>query len=159
MVIRIVCAGKLKEAAFTQAAKEYEKRLSRFATVELCEVSDEKAPESLSPAGEALVKEKEGERLLGRIKAGDYAIALTLDGTAPNSVAFAEHLQTLIDGGKSPIDFVIGGSLGLGQNVLARANEKLCLSNMTLPHGLCRVFLLEQIYRACKINAHETYHK
>ncbi len=159
MKIKIACVGKLKDAFFREAAAEYAKRLSRFCTLEIAEVADEKAPESLSAAEEAQVKEREGERLLSRISPGETVICLAIDGKQYSSEQFARTLQTTFDRGASCVTFVIGGSLGLSSAVLARADLSLSISEMTLPHGLCRVVLLEQVYRSFKINAHEPYHK
>ena len=159
MNMKLACVGKLKDGFYVDASEEYKKRLSRFCGVEIAEVPDEKAPDSLSAAEIARVKNREGERLLGRIRDNEYVIALCVEGKELDSVAFAGRLRALAEEGKFPLTFVIGGSLGLGENVLERANERLSLSKMTLPHRLCRVFLLEQIYRAYKINAGETYHK
>lgn len=159
MKIKIACVGKLKDSFFREAAAEYAKRLSRFCALEICEVADEKAPESLSPAGEAQVKEREGDRLLAKISAGEFVVCLAIDGKSYSSEQFAMFLQSSFDRQASTITFVIGGSLGLSPAVLRRADSKLSVSTMTLPHGLCRVFLLEQIYRAFKINANEPYHK
>lgn len=159
MNIRIVCAGKLKERFYKEACDEYVKRLSRYCTMEICEVNDEKAPESLSKAQEQQVMDREGQRLLGKIREGDHVIALCVEGKALDSVAFARRLSALADSGKGTVDFIIGGSLGLSAQVLSRADEGLSLSSMTLPHRLCRVFLLEQIYRGFKINSNEPYHK
>lgn len=159
MNIRIVCAGKMKESFFIEAAREYEKRLSRFVTLTVSEVADEKTPDSMSRAEELAAMDREGARMLKCIRDTDYVIALTVDGRRRTSEDFAAHLDALMNRGKSSIVFVIGGSLGLSRSVTDRADETLSVSDMTLPHRLCRVFLLEQIYRAYKINAHETYHK
>lgn len=159
MKIKLICVGKLKDAFFRDAVAEYAKRLSRFCALEICEVADEKAPESLSPAEEAQVREREGERLLAKISPGEFVVCLAIDGKRYSSEQFADHLQTTFDRQASTVTFIIGGSLGLGAAALARANLLLSVSDMTLPHGLCRVFLLEQIYRAFKINAGEPYHK
>ena len=159
MKMKIACVGKLKDRFYREAAAEYAKRLSRFCTLEIAEVADEKAPESLSPAEEAQVKEREGERLLGRIAPGEFVICLAIGGKRYSSEAFAQLLQDRFDRGIPCVTFVIGGSLGLSPAVLARADARLSFSDMTLPHGLCRVVLLEQVYRAFKINAGEPYHK
>ena len=159
MRIKIVCVGKLKDAFFRDAVAEYAKRLSRFCVLEICEVADEKAPESLSPAEEAQVIAKEGERLLGRILPSEFVVSLCVGGKSLSSEQFAALLQATFDRQASTITFVIGGSLGLSPAVLTRADYALSVSDMTLPHGLCRVFLLEQVYRAFKINAGEPYHK
>lgn len=159
MKVKLVCVGKLKDAFFREAAAEYAKRLSRFCALEICEVADEKAPESLSPAEEAQVREREGDRLLANISPGEFVVCLTIDGKRNSSEQFAAFLQGTFDRSASTISFVIGGSLGLSPAVKGRANLLLSVSDMTLPHGLCRVFLLEQVYRAFKINAGEPYHK
>ena len=159
MKIKIACVGKMKDAFYRDAVAEYAKRLSRFCTLEIAEVADEKAPETLSPAEEAQVIEREGERLLSRILPGEFLVCLTIDGKRFSSEAFATTLQATFDRAASCITFVIGGSLGLSPAVTSRADLKLSVSDMTLPHGLCRVVLLEQVYRAFKINAREPYHK
>ena len=159
MKVKIVCVGKLKDSFFRDAIAEYAKRLSRFCTLEVCEVADEKAPESLSPAEEAQVIAKEGERLLSKIQPGEFVVCLCIGGKRLSSEQFAALLQATFDRQASTVTFVIGGSLGLSPAVLARADYALSVSDLTLPHGLCRVFLLEQVYRAFKINAGEPYHK
>ena len=159
MQIKIACVGKLKDDFYQAASAEYAKRLSRFSQLSIQEVADEKAPENLSPAQERQVMEREGERLLEKIGEKEHVIALCIGGKALTSEAFAARLQELADGGKNQVTFVIGGSLGLSEEVLQRADERLSLSKMTLPHRLARIVLLEQIYRAFKINAHEPYHK
>ncbi|MEA4914089.1 MAG: 23S rRNA (pseudouridine(1915)-N(3))-methyltransferase RlmH [Christensenella sp.] len=159
MKIKIACVGKVKDSFYREAVAEYQKRLSRFCTLEIAEVGDEKAPESLSPAEEAQVMEREGEKLLSRILPGEFVVCLTIDGKRFSSEQFASTLQSTFDRAISCITFVIGGSLGLSPAVTSRADLKLSVSDMTLPHGLCRVVLLEQIYRAFKINAYEPYHK
>ncbi|MCL2671252.1 MAG: 23S rRNA (pseudouridine(1915)-N(3))-methyltransferase RlmH [Clostridiales bacterium] len=159
MIIKLCCVGKLKEKYYTDACEELIKRLSRFCTMRVCEVADEKAPVSLSPAEEMLVKQREGERLLAQISDKEYLIALDLGGKQCSSEAFAAKLQGLEDNGRAQIAFAIGGSLGLSPTVLARANERLQLSEMTFPHRIARLVLLEQIYRGYKILRGETYHK
>ena len=154
----ILCVGKMKEKPYREMADEYLKRLSRFGKYEEIEVPD--LPDGGgSPALEEQVKAREGEALLSRIRPGDRVIALTIPGKARTSEELAKHLQELRTGGAGRIVFIIGGSLGLGQNVLARADEELSMSAMTFPHQLARVMLLEQLYRAEKINAGERYHK
>ncbi len=159
MKIKIACVGKLKDGFYREASAEYAKRLSRFCALEIAEVSDEKAPETLSAAEEAKVREREGERLLGRIAPGELIVCLAIEGKRYSSEAFAKLLQSAFDHGAPCVSFVIGGSLGLGPAVLQRADLHLSVSDMTLPHGLCRVVLLEQVYRAFKINTGEPYHK
>ncbi len=154
----ILCVGKMKEKAYRQMADEYLKRLSRYGKYEETEIPD--LPEQTGSAAlEEQVKTREGEALLGRIRPGDRVIALTIPGRQPDSAELAVHLQELRTNGFSRIVFVIGGSLGLGQNVLARADEEMSMSRMTFPHQLARVMLLEQLYRAEKILAGERYHK
>lgn len=159
MNIRILCVGKLKESYFEQAEAEFLKRLKRFGTVEIVEVPDEKAPEKLSPADMEKVKEREGEKLLAKINLDDRVIALVIGGKRYTSEGFSSRIATLRDNGTRTIDFVIGGSLGLSKAVLQRADETLSLSDMTLPHRIARLVLLEQIFRAFKIDANEPYHK
>lgn len=159
MQAAIACVGRIRDKNLRGAADEYLKRLSRFGRVEELEVPDLPEPEN---AGEALcrqVMEKEGDRLLARIKPGDHVIALAIGGKRYTSEAFAAHLQRLENAGKGRLVFVIGGSLGLSPQVLARANETFSLSDLTMPHQLARLFLCEQLYRACKINHNERYHK
>lgn len=157
--MKIACVGKLKDRFYIEAAAEYEKRLSRFCTLQICEVADERCPETATPGEERLVREKEGDRLLKQLREGEYVIALCVDGRRCTSEGFAAELQALAERGQGAVAFVIGGSIGLSEAVLSRANARMSLSDMTLPHRLCRIFLLEQIYRAYKINAHEAYHK
>ncbi|QUA52508.1 23S rRNA (pseudouridine(1915)-N(3))-methyltransferase RlmH [Aristaeella lactis] len=156
----ILCVGKMKEKPYRQMADEYLKRLSRYGKYEETEIAD--LPEPASGTSEALeeqLKTKEGEALLAKIRPGDRVIALTIGGKRRSSEELARHLAELKTGGVSHFVFVIGGSLGLGKNVLARADEEMSMSPMTFPHQLARVMLLEQLYRAEKINAGERYHK
>ena len=159
MKIKIACVGKVKDSFYRDAVAEYAKRLSRFCQLEIAEVADEKAPETLSPAEEAQVMEREGEKLLTRILPGEFVVCLAIGGKRLSSEQFAQTLQTIFDRSASCVTFVIGGSLGLCPAVTNRADLLLSVSDMTLPHGLCRVVLLEQVYRAFKINAREPYHK
>ncbi len=159
MNVTIACVGKLKDRFYIDASAEYGKRLSRFCALTVREVRDEPIADKASPAVQRAAIEREGERLLSQIAESEYVIALCIGGKRYTSEAFAAHVQWLFDGGKSSITFVIGGSCGLSEAVLRRADERLSLSDMTLPHRLCRIFLLEQIYRAYKINAGEAYHK
>ncbi len=154
----ILCVGKMKEKPYREMADEYLKRLSRFGKFEEIEVPD--LPENTgSSALEEQVKAKEGETLRSWIRPGDRVIALTIPGKKTDSLGLARHLQELRVSGVSRIVFVIGGSLGLGNNLLARADEEMSMSPMTFPHQLARVMLLEQLYRAEKIIAGERYHK
>ncbi len=158
MNIRILAVGKLKEKFFEEGCREYEKRLSRYCALTVREVPDEKAPERLSPAEEEQVKEREGKRLLSLVDPKEHVIALTVTGKAYTSEALAERIGALRDRGKD-VSFLIGGSLGLSPEAVRRADEELSLSQLTLPHRLARLVLLEQLYRSFKILHGETYHK
>ena len=158
MNIRILAVGKLKEKFFEEGCREYEKRLSRYCSLTVREVPDEKAPERLSPAEEEQVKEREGKRLLSLVDPKEHVIALTVTGKAYTSEALAERIGALRDRGKD-VSFLIGGSLGLSPEAVRRADEELSLSQLTLPHRLARLVLLEQLYRSFKILHGETYHK
>ncbi len=159
MKITVACVGKIKEKFFTSAIEEYSKRLGRYVNFEICQVSDEKAPEGMSRAEETKVKEIEGERLLKVIKNSSFIVALAIEGERLTSEGFADFFQQSMVKGISHITFVIGGSLGLSNDVLKRADFKLSFSDMTFPHQLMRVILLEQIYRANRIINNEPYHK
>ncbi|KAA9014576.1 23S rRNA (pseudouridine(1915)-N(3))-methyltransferase RlmH [Niallia endozanthoxylica] len=159
MNISIISVGKLKEKYLKAGIDEYLKRLSSYAKVEVIEVTDEKAPEVLSVAEMELVKNKEGEKLLAKLSQETYVIALAIDGKMKSSEELADTIDKLATYGKSKIAFVIGGSLGLSNEVLQRADEKLSFSKMTFPHQLMRLILLEQVYRAFRINRNEPYHK
>lgn len=159
MRIQIICVGKLKEKYLVQGTAEYLKRLGSYAKVIVEEVPDEKAPEVLSEAEMVQVKEREGERILGKISADTHVVALAIDGKEKSSEQFAAGIDELMTYGKSKIAFVIGGSLGLSDAVLTRADEKISFGRMTLPHQLMRLVLLEQVYRAFRIMRGEPYHK
>ena len=159
MNISIITIGKLKEKYLKAGIDEYLKRLSSYAKVEVIEMPDEKAPEELSSAEMEQVKQKEGEKLLSKLSPDTYVIALAIDGKMKSSEELADSLDKLATYGKSKIAFVIGGSLGLSHEVLKRADEKLSFSKMTFPHQLMRLILLEQVYRAFRINRGEPYHK
>ena len=155
----IICVGKIKEKYFRDAIAEYSKRLSRFTKLSILEVSDEPAPEGASAAEEAQILKKEGDRLLSRLDDGAYKIILAVDGVKTDSPGLARRLHSVMVGGCSHIQLVIGGSLGLSPEVQARADLRLSFSDMTFPHQLMRVILLEQLYRAFKIMYNEPYHK
>ena len=159
MQYTILCVGKIKEKFYTDAVNEYKKRLSRYAKVDIIEVSDEKTPEQASDLQQEQIRQKEAERLLSKIKDSMYVIALDLKGKKFDSEGFAKHLSMCMNQGKSHIAFVIGGSLGLHTSLLDRADERLSFSDFTFPHQLMRVILFEQIYRANRIMNHEPYHK
>ncbi|WP_289098601.1 23S rRNA (pseudouridine(1915)-N(3))-methyltransferase RlmH [uncultured Bifidobacterium sp.] len=159
MNIDIVCVGKVKERYLRDAIDEYRKRLSRFAKIDIVEVADEKTPEHASDALNEQIKEKEGERILKHLKGDAFVVALAIEGGQLTSEQLAARIAQWGLHGVSRLQFVIGGSLGLDPRVLTRADMLLSFSKMTFPHQIMRVILLEQIYRAFKINAHEPYHK
>ena len=157
MPLSLITVGKIAKP-FAEAAREYEKRLSRYDKVEVIELPDEKEPAHLSPAAIAQVMDKEGRNILGRVRREDAVVALCIEGQAQTSEQLADTVSRLRMDGRR-IVFIIGGSLGLSPEVVARADIRLSLSSMTMPHQLARVVLLEQIYRACKISRGEPYHK
>ncbi len=160
MKITILTVGKIKEKFYTQAVEEYKKRLSRYCKLNIVEVADEKTPDNAGALTEEKIKEKEGARLLKYLDANaGYIIALAIEGQMPSSIELSQRLADLFVSGNSHIIFVIGGSLGLDRQVLARADYKLSFSKMTFPHQLMRVILLEQVYRSYRILNHEPYHK
>ena len=154
----LVCMGRLKEKYWRDAAAEYEKRLTRFGRWETIELPDLPEPANSSPAIEEQIKRKEGETILAKIREGDLVVCLCIDGQQMDSVRLSRKLTELSDTGRRVV-FVIGGSLGLAEAVVARAQLRLSFSPMTFPHQLARVMLLEQVYRAMKIAAGERYHK
>ncbi len=159
MKVTIVCVGKLKEAYWRGAIEEYSKRLGRYMKLEIVELPDEKAPETMSPAQEDEVRQKEGLRILKAVKEEAFAVALAIEGKSLSSEALADFMAEKAVRGVSHMVFIIGGSLGLSQEVMNRADFSLSFSPMTFPHQMMRVILLEQIYRAEKINRKEPYHK
>lgn len=156
--ITILAAGRLKEKYLTAGAGEYLKRLSLFTKVEMFEVEDESFPDNLSPAGRQKVQEKEGARLLKRLRPGTFLIALDEKGEMRTSEEMAEMLHQLALAGRSDLTFVIGGSLGLAPEIIRRADLRLSFSPLTFPHQLFRLLLLEQLYRWFKISRGEPYH-
>lgn len=159
MRVTIVCVGKLKEKYWREAVAEYSKRLSRYHKLEIIELADEKAPETMSPAQEAEVKEKEGQRILKQISEDAFVVALAVEGNSLSSEELADFVEKKAVGGISYLVFLIGGSLGLSPEVMKRADFALSFSKMTFPHQMMRVVLLEQIYRAERIRKNEPYHK
>ena len=157
--VTVICVGKLKEKFYEQAVAEYAKRLSRYCRLEILQVADEKTPDGASEAAERQIREKEGKRILAQIKDGAYVIALAIEGQMLTSEGLAEKLGRLGVEGNGHLVFVIGGSLGLSDEVMRRADYALSFSRMTFPHQLMRVILLEQIYRAFRIARGEPYHK
>ena len=159
MRIKFITVGKLKEKYLKDGIKEYAKRISAYADIEMIEVMDERIPDKASLAEEMLVKAKEGRKILDKVKQDDYMILLDVSGKEMDSVAFSKHIEKCMIDGKSTIVFVIGGSLGHGEEILSRAQLRLSFSPMTFPHQLIRLILIEQVYRAFKIMKNETYHK
>lgn len=159
MNITVISVGKLKEKYLKEAIEEYTKRLQRYCKISIIELQDEKTPDNASEKEELQIKSKEGEAILKNIKDNSFVIALDLKGKMLSSEEFSLYIGELGVSGKSDIVFVIGGSLGLSQEVLSRSNYKLCFSKMTFPHQLFRVMLLEQIYRGFRIMKGEPYHK
>ncbi len=159
MKIKIVCVGKIKESFYKEAIEEYSKRLSKFASFSIIEVLDEKTDEKASQKENDLVLSKEGKRILEQIGNDDYVISLCIEGKQFSSVELSQKLSEIMLNGYSSIAFIIGGSLGLSEEVKNRSDIKLSFSLMTFPHQLMRVILSEQIYRAFKIINNEPYHK
>jgi 23S rRNA (pseudouridine1915-N3)-methyltransferase len=159
MKITIISVGKLKEKYLKQGIQEYLKRLSSYAKVDIIEVADEKAPENLSEAEIGEVKRKEGERILSSISQDTYVITLEINGKMLSSEQLAAKMDELATYGKSKMAFVIGGSLGISEEVQKRSDLALSFSKMTFPHQLMRLILLEQVYRAYRIIRREPYHK
>jgi len=159
MRVTILAAGKIREKYLTQGIAEYLKRLGRYAAVEIIEVTEEQAPETLSSAEKEQVRARETERLLKHLKDGQYVIALAIDGRRFTSEAFAGHLRELAVSSRGDIAFLIGGSLGLSPAALQRADLQLSFGKFTYPHQLMRLMLVEQVYRGFKILKGEPYHK
>ena len=167
MKITVICVGKSNEKFYTDAVKEYAKRLSRYCKLDIIEViepddievADEKTVENASENVDLMIKRKEGDRILKNVPDDSYVIAMAIEGKMMTSVELSEKINDLAISGRSSITFMIGGSLGLAPEVMARADYKLSFSKMTFPHMLFRVMLLEQIYRSFRIINHEPYHK
>lgn len=159
MHISIICVGKIKEKFFTGAVDEYKKRLSRYCKLDIIEVADEKTPDGASEVVEEQIRMKEGERILKSIKDDGYVVTLEIKGEMVSSEQLAAKIDQLGVRGVSHVQFIIGGSLGLSKEVMARSDYRLSFSKMTFPHQLMRVILLEQIYRSYRIIKGEPYHK
>ena len=159
MKITVITVGKIKEKYLKDAIAEYSKRLSRYCKLEIVEVADEKTPDNASDTVEDAIRDKEGERILKYIKEDAYVITLEIAGKMLTSEEMAEKIEKLGVQGTSHIIFIIGGSIGLGREILKRSDYALSFSKMTFPHQLMRVILLEQIYRSYRIINHEPYHK
>ncbi len=159
MRITIIAVGSIKEKFYRDAIAEYEKRLSRYCKLNIVQVEDEKTPDKMSQAQEDAIKKKEADRILRHVKEDACVIALAIRAKMYDSEAFAEEIERLGIQGSSHIQFLIGGSLGLHQDVLDRADQTMSFSMLTFPHQLMRVILLEQIYRGFRIINGEPYHK
>ncbi len=159
MKITLITVGKIKEKYLKDAIAEYSKRLSRYCKLEIIEVADEKTPDQASGTVEENIRDKEGERILKHIRDDMYVITLEIGGKMLSSEELAQKIETLGIQGESSIAFVIGGSIGLGKEVIKRSDFALSFSKMTFPHQLMRVILLEQVYRSYRIINGEPYHK
>lgn len=159
MRVTALTVGKIKETYLKEGIKEYAKRLSKYCKLEIVEVADEKTPDFLDGSQVELVLKKEGERLLKCLPKDAYVVTLEISGQQLTSQQFASKIDSLAVGGVSHIVFVIGGSLGLGKNILEKSDFSLSFSKMTFPHQLMRVILLEQLYRSFRIQNHQPYHK
>lgn len=159
MKITIISVGKLKEKYLKAGIEEYSKRLSRYCRLDLIQVSDEKCPESLSPADREIIKNKEGEKILSKVKEGSFIISLEIEGKQLTSEALASKIEQITTSGSSHITFLIGGSLGLSDQIKKLSSFSLSFSKMTFPHQLMKLILVEQIYRAFRIIRNEPYHK
>lgn len=160
MDIKIIAVGKIKEKFYKQAIEEYLKRMQIYNNIEIIEVADEPAGENLSEKEIEQVKDKEGEKILNKVKDDDYVVSLEILGKQETSESFAKFIETeMAEGFGRNLVFIIGGSNGLSKNVSQRANKKQSFSKMTYPHQLMRVILIEQIYRAFRIINGHPYHK
>ncbi len=159
MKIKLITVGKVKESFFRDAIAEYSKRLSKFGELQIIEVADEKTAENMSDVEIDEVLDKEGERILKNIGEREFVTVLDIKGKKTTSEGLSSKIEDILNRGYNTLDFVIGGSLGLSSKVKARGDYSLSFSDMTFPHQLMRVILLEQIYRALKISHNEPYHK
>lgn len=159
MNITIVTVGKLKEKYLKMGIDEFDKRLKSYAKIDLIEVADEKAPESLSDADMEIVKKKEADRILAKIGPDAYVVALAIEGKMKTSEQLAADMESLMTYGRSKVVFVIGGSLGLHESIYKRADELLSFSKLTFPHQMMKLILMEQVYRAFRIMKNQPYHK
>lgn len=159
MHITLITVGKLKEKYLREGIAEYLKRLQAYAKIEIIEVADEKEPYNASAAEESQIRRKEGERIKAKIEPDSYVIALAIDGVSLDSPALAQKIASLADNGHSDLTFIIGGSLGLSEEILRLSDLKLSFSALTFPHQLMRLIFLEQLYRCFRIIKGEPYHK
>ena len=159
MKLTLITVGKLKEKYWREAVKEYEKRLSKYANVSLIEIKDEQEPNNASAKDIEIIKNKEAERILSKIKPNQHVVTLEIGGKEHSSESFAKQYNNCKTQGKSNVVFVIGGSNGIGEDVLKRSNESISFGKMTYPHQMMKVILLEQLFRVNKILNNEAYHK
>ena len=157
--INIICVGKLKEKYLQEALSEYSKRLSKYCTLKITELPDEKLPNNINDSLSNIIKEKESNNIISHIEKNSYVFCLDLKGKQYTSEDFSKKITDISLNNSSNITFIIGGTLGLSNNVLNVSNELVCFSKMTFPHQLIRIFLLEQIFRSFKISNNETYHR
>lgn len=159
MNLQLLCVGKLKEKYLQQGCNEYCKRIQSYAKLSIIEIAEEKAHEPITDAEKEYILQQEAKRIEKKLKPGTYRIALAIEGQKLSSPQFAQKIDQLTSYGQSHLTFIIGSSYGLSSQILKQADFKLSFSPMTFPHQLMRLILLEQIYRACKLNRGETYHK
>lgn len=159
MKIRVIAVGKIKEKYIRDGINEYLKRLSRYCSVEIIEVEDEKTQENLTNREIDIIKDKEGKRILSKISPNSHIISLVIEGKQMSSEELANKIEDLMIEGVNDLTFIIGGSLGLSREVIEKSNLKLSFSKMTFPHQLMRMVLLEQIYRSFRIIRGEPYHR
>lgn len=157
--INVICVGKLKEKYLQDALSEYSKRLSKYCSLTITELPDEKLPDKLNSSLIEMIKEKESNNIISHIEKNSYVLSLDLKGKQYSSEEFSDKINNISLNISSNVTFIIGGTLGLSERVLKCSNELICFSKMTFPHQLIRVFLLEQIFRAFKISNNETYHR
>lgn len=157
--INIICVGKIKENYLKDAISEYSKRLTKYCTLNIIELPDEKIPNNPNQKDISIIKDKESKNIISHLKKDSYIICLDLKGKQYTSEEFSKKIENISLNHTSSITFIIGGSLGMSEELLNKSNELICFSKMTFPHQLFRVFLLEQIYRAFKISNNENYHK
>lgn len=159
MKLTVITVGKLKEKYWVDAVKEYKKRISKYAKIELIEVADEKEPNNASEKDIELIKDKEGERILSKIKDSQHVVTLEIEGKEYTSESLAKQYQTWMNTGKSDVVFVIGGSNGIGREMKKRSNQEISFGSLTYPHQMMKVMILEQLFRVNKILRNEAYHK
>lgn len=157
--INLICVGKIKEKYLKDAISEYSKRLSKYCILNIIELSDEKVPENLNASLQNIIIQKESDKILSSMKPNTYNIALDLKGIELSSEEFSDTLNKIALNYNSNITFIIGGTLGMSDKLLQSCDKLICFSKMTFPHQLIRVFLLEQLFRAFKIQNNETYHR